>query len=186
MGALIPALALGIPGSSTVAMFLSAMYVMNLRPGPTLLIENPGFLCGLCLLLIVAALALGAVAFICSPFAIKLLSVPENLLMPFIAVLCAVGAYGTTNTPFALVQLAVFGVLGYLMKRFHYPIAPFVLGLLVGRTADTALRRALMQYAGDLVGMVTRPFGLVIAVVLVALFLLGLKSDKASKEAQRG
>lgn len=186
VGALIPALALGIPGSSTVAMFLSAMYVMNLRPGPTLLIENPGFLCGLCLLLILAALALGAVAFICSPFAIKLLSVPENLLMPFIAVLCAVGAYGTTNTPFALVQLAVFGVLGYLMKRFHYPIAPFVLGLLVGKTADTALRRALMQYAGDLVGMVTRPFGLVIAVALAALFLLGLKSDKASKEAQRG
>ena len=181
VGALIPALALGVPGSSTVAMFLSAMYILGFRPGPTLLLEAPGFLCGLCLLLLAAALALGVVAFLCAPFAIKLLSLPEHLLMPFIAVLCAVGAYGTTNTPFALVQLAVFGLLGYLMKRFQYPIAPFVLGLLVGKTADTALRRALMQYAGDFAGMLLRPFGLVILVVLSALLVLGLKSGRRSK-----
>lgn len=182
VGALIPALALGIPGSSTVAMFISAMYVLNFRPGPTLLMENPGLLCGLCLLLAAAALALGAVAFLCSPFAIKLLSIPENLLMPFVLVLCAVGAYGTTNTPFALVQLAVFGVLGYLMKRFHYPIAPFVLGLLVGKTADTALRRALMQYSGDLLGMVTRPFGLVILGVLTLLCVVELRRGITGKQ----
>ena len=181
VGALIPALALGIPGSSTVAMFLSAMYILGFRPGPTLLLEAPGFLCGLCLLLLAAALALGVVAFLCAPFAIRMLSLPEHLLMPFIAVLCAVGAYGTTNTPFALVQLAVFGLLGYLMKRFQYPIAPFVLGLLVGKTADTALRRALMQYAGDFAGMLLRPFGLVILVVLSALLVLGLKSGRRSK-----
>lgn len=181
VGALIPALALGIPGSSTVAMFLSAMYILGFRPGPTLLLEAPGFLCGLCLLLLAAALALGVVAFLCAPFAIKLLSLPEHLLMPFIAVLCAVGAYGTTNTPFALVQLAAFGLLGYLMKRFQYPIAPFVLGLLVGKTADTALRRALIQYAGDFSGMLLRPFGLVILVVLSALLVLGLKSGRRSK-----
>lgn len=181
VGALIPALALGIPGSSTVAMFLSAMYILGFRPGPTLLLEAPGFLCGLCLLLLAAALALGVVAFLCAPFAIRMLSLPEHLLMPFIAVLCAVGAYGTTNTPFALVQLAVFGLLGYLMKRFQYPIAPFVLGLLVGKTADTALRRALMQYAGDFSGMLLRPFGLVILVVLSALLVLGLKSGRRSK-----
>lgn len=181
VGALIPALALGIPGSSTVAMFLSSMYILGFRPGPTLLLEAPGFLCGLCLLLLAAALALGVVAFLCAPFAIKLLSLPEHLLMPFIAVLCAVGAYGTTNTPFALVQLAVFGLLGYLMKRFQYPIAPFVLGLLVGKTADTALRRALMQYAGDFSGMLLRPFGLVILVVLSALLVLGLKSGRRGK-----
>ncbi len=182
VGALIPALALGIPGSSTVAMFISAMYVLNFRPGPTLLIENPGLLCGLCLLLVVAALALGLVAFLCSPFAIKLLSIPENLLMPFILVLCAVGAYGTTNTPFALIQLAVFGILGYLMKRFHYPIAPFVLGLLIGKTADTALRRALMQYSGDLLGMVTRPFGLVILGALLLLCVVELRHGSVRKQ----
>lgn len=181
-GALIPAMALGIPGSSTAAIFLSAMYIMNLRPGPTLLIETPGFLCGLCLLLFVSAIIMGVVSFLCSKFTIKILSVPESLLMPLVAVLCAIGAYNSTGTPFALIQLAFFGILGYLMKLYHYPIAPFVLGLLVGPTADTALRRALMQYSNDVVGMITRPFGLVVIVVLVILFILGLKSERATTD----
>ena len=181
-GALIPALALGIPGSSTAAIFLSAMYIMNLRPGPTLLIESPGILCGLCLLLLMAAIVMGVVSFLCSGFTIRILTIPQSLLMPLVAVLCAVGAYNATGTPFALIQLAFFGLLGYLMKLYHYPIAPFVLGLLVGPTADTSLRRALMQYSDNLLGLVARPFGLGLMVVLVLLFILGVKSERVSQE----
>lgn len=179
-GALIPALALGIPGSSTAAIFLSALYIMNLRPGPTLLIETPGFLCGLCLLLFVSAAIMGVVSFLFSNLTIRILTIPESLLMPLVAVLCAIGAYSATGTPFALIQLAIFGLLGYLMKLCHYPIAPFVLGLLIGPTADTSLRRALMQYSDNLVQMVTRPFGLGLIVVLILLFVLGLKSDRSA------
>lgn len=181
-GALIPALALGIPGSSTAAIFLSALYIMNLRPGPTLLMETPGFLCGLCLLLFVSAAAMGLVSFLCSRFTIKILSIPESLLMPLVAVLCAIGAYSATGTPFALIQLVFFGLLGYLMKLFHYPIAPFVLGLLIGPTADTSLRRALMQYSDNVMAMLTRPFGLGLIVVLVIFFVLGLKSNRSKSE----
>lgn len=181
-GALIPAMALGIPGSSTAAIFLSAMYIMNLRPGPTLLIESPGFLCGLCLLLFAAAAFMGIVSFVFSKFTIKILSIPKDLLMPLIAVLCAIGAYNATGTPFALIQLAFFGLLGYLMKLFHYPIAPFVLGLLIGPTADTSLRRALMQYSDNAMAMITRPFGLGLIVVLVFFFILGFKSDRSHSE----
>lgn len=177
-GALIPSLALGIPGSSTAAIFLSAMYIMNLRPGPTLLIETPGFLCGLCLLLFVSAAIMGVISFLFSKLTIKILTIPESLLMPLVAVLCAIGAYSATGTPFALIQLIFFSILGYLMKRFHYPIAPFVLGLLIGPTADTALRRALMQYSDNITDMITRPFGLGLIVVLVILFVLGLKTDR--------
>ena len=178
-GALIPAMALGIPGSSTAAIFLSAMYIMNLRPGPTLLIETPGFLCGLCLLLAVAAILMGIISFVLARATIKILSIPERFLMPLVAVLCAVGAYNSTGTPFALIQLAFFGFLGYIMKLRHYPIAPFVLGLLIGPTADTSLRRALMQYSDNLFAMVGRPFGLGLTVVLVIFFILGLKSDRS-------
>ncbi len=181
-GALIPAMALGIPGSSTAAIFLSAMYIMNLRPGPTLLIETPGFLCGLCLLLFIAAALMGGVSYLLSRFTIKILSIPESLLMPMVAVLCAIGAYSATNTPFALVQLIIFGLLGYLMKVYKYPIAPFVLGLLIGDTADTSLRRALMQYSDNVLSMITRPFGMGLIVVLVILFILGIKSDRATQK----
>ena len=98
-----------------------------------------------------------------------------------IAVFCAVGAYGTTNTPFSLIQLAFFGVLGLLMKVYHYPIAPLVLGMLVGNTADTCLRRALTQYADNIGGMILRPFGLGVMVALVLVFILSIRSDKRAR-----
>lgn len=180
-GALIPALALGIPGSSTAAIFLSAMYILNLRPGPTLLIETPRFLCGLCLLLFVSAVIMGVISFLFSKITIRILTIPEGMLMPLVAVLCAIGAYSSTGTPFALIQLLIFGLLGYLMKLHHYPIAPFVLGLLIGPTADTSVRRALMQYSDNITAMITRPFGIGLIVVLAILFVLGIKSDRSAK-----
>ena len=183
-GALIPALSLGIPGSSTAAIFLSAMFIMNLRPGPTLLIESPGILCGLCLLLLMAAAAMGVVSFLCSKLTIRILTIPQSLLMPLVAVLCAIGAYSAIGTPFALIQLSLFGLLGYLMKLYRYPIAPFVLGLLVGPTADTSLRRALMQYSDNIFGLICRPFGLGLMAVLALLFVLSLKSERAVRKQQ--
>ena len=180
-GALIPALSLGIPGSSTAAIFLSAMFIMNLRPGPTLLIESPGILCGLCLLLLMAAAAMGVVSFLCSKLTIRILTIPQSLLMPLVAVLCAIGAYSAIGTPFALIQLSLFGLLGYL---YRYPIAPFVLGLLVGPTADTSLRRALMQYSDNIFGLICRPFGLGLMAVLALLFVLSLKSERAVRKQQ--
>ena len=183
VGALIPALALGIPGSATVAIFISAMFLMGYRPGPTLVMENPTILSAICVLFIIAAVFLLVIAFLASSVTIRLLTIPESILMPLIAVFCAVGAFGTTNTPFSLIQLAFFGVIGLLMKVYNYPIAPLVLGLLVGNTADTCLRRAITQYSGDITAMLLRPFGLGVMVVLVIVFILSVRSDKKSKAA---
>lgn len=104
--------------------------------------------------------------------------------MPLVAVLCAIGAYSAIGTPFALIQLSLFGLLGYLMKLYRYPIAPFVLGLLVGPTADTSLRRALMQYSDNIFGLICRPFGLGLMAVLALLFVLSLKSERAVRKQQ--
>lgn len=186
VGALIPALALGIPGSATIAIFISALFLMNYRPGPTLVMENPHLLSGVCILFIVAALAVLLVAFIASHLTIKLLSIPDSILMPLVAVFCAVGAYGTTNTAFSLIQLAFFGVLGLLMKIYDYPIPPFVLGLLVGKTADSCLRRALMQYSDNVSAMFFRPFGLCVMGALILVFILSIVSDRKSKAASKG
>ena len=180
---LIPALALGIPGSATVAIFISALFLMGYRPGPTLVMENPDILSGICVLFVVADIFLLIIAYLASNITIRLLSIPESILMPLIAVFCAIGAYGTTNTPFSLIQLAFFGVIGLLMKIYNYPIAPLVLGLLVGNTADTCLRRAITQYSDNITGMLLRPFGLGVMVVLILVFILSVRSDKKSKAA---
>ncbi len=183
IGALIPALALGIPGSSTVAIFLAAMYLMNYRPGPTLMIESPGILCEISVLFIIAALFLLVVAYFFSRFVIKFLSIPNSILMPIIAAFCVLGAYGTTYNMFSLVTLILFGLIGLFMKIYRYPTAPMILGLLVGNIADVNLRRALMQYAGDPIHLILRPFGLIVLVVLIALFILGIRTNKKGLEA---
>lgn len=183
VGALIPALALGIPGSSTVAVFLAAMYLMNYRPGPTLLIESPGILCEISVLFIFASLFLAVIAYLLSRFVIKFLAIPNAVLMPIIAAFCVLGSYGTTYKMFSLVTLIVFGLIGLVMKIYRYPIAPMVLGLLVGNIADISLRRALMQYADNPVDLILRPFGLLVLAVLVGLFILGIRTNKKGLKA---
>lgn len=178
IGALIPGLALGVPGSATVAIFLAALFMMNYRPGPTLMMEAPGIISEISVLFVIAAAMLLVVGYFLSRFVIQFLTIPNSMLMPLITVFCALGAYGTTYTMFSMVILVFFGLIGLVMKLYKYPIAPMVLGLLIGDTADVSLRRAIMQYAADPLDLITRPFGLGVIAVLVILFIVGLKTSK--------
>jgi len=133
---------------------------------------------------IIAALMMLVVGYFLSRFAIKFLTIQNSLLMPIIVLVCAIGAYATTFTKFSLVLLLVFGLIGFLMKVFKYPIPPMLLGLLIGNTMDTALRRAMMQYGNDPLGMVTRPFGIGIMVFLLIMLYFSIKTTKSTKAAR--
>ena len=183
VGALIPSLALGIPGSGTTAVFIAALFLIGFRPGPTLMKDSPGVLCAIAVCFIIAALMMLVVGYFLSRFAIKFLTIQNSLLMPIIVLFCAIGAYATTFTKFSLVLLLVFGMIGFLMKVFKYPIPPMLLGLLIGNTMDTALRRAMMQYGNDPWGMVTRPFGIGIMVFLLIMLYFSIKTTKSTKQA---
>ncbi len=178
IGALIPALALGVPGSATAAIFIAAMYMMNYRPGPTLMTESPGILSEISVLLILASLLMLVVGYVLTRFVIRFLTIPNTYLMPMVAVFCAVGSYGSAFNMFSLVMLLFFGLIGFVMKLYDYPIAPMVLGLLVGNTADTSLRRALMQYGAEPLNLILRPFGLAVMIVLIVLFVISIKTSK--------
>ena len=183
VGALIPSLALGIPGSGSTAVFIAALFLIGYRPGPTLMKDSPGVLCAIAVCFIIAALMMLVVGYFLSRFAIKFLTIQNSLLMPIIVLFCAIGAYATTFTKFSLVLLLVFGMIGFLMKVFKYPIPPMLLGLLIGNTMDTALRRAMMQYGNDPWGMVTRPFGIGIMVFLLIMLYFSIKTTKSTKQA---
>lgn len=183
VGALIPSLALGVPGSGTTAVFIAALFLMNLRPGPTLLMESPGILCKISVLFWMCAAASLAINFYLSRFFMIFFSIPRGILMPIIGALCVLGAWGTTFTIFGVVTVFIFGVIGYVMKVRNYPVAPMVLGMLIGGILDISLRRALMQYSGDFTGMILRPFGLGILVLLAFLFYLGIRTSKKAAEA---
>ena len=183
VGALIPSLALGIPGSGSTAVFIAALFLIGYRPGPTLMKDAPGVLCSISILFILAALAMLVIGYLLSRFAIKFLTIENSLLMPVLVLFCAIGAYATTFTKTSLIILLVFGVVGLLMKVFKYPIPPMLLGLLIGSTMDSALRRAMMQYGNDPWGMVTRPFGIGITIFLLLMLYFSVKTTKSTQQA---
>lgn len=185
MGAMIPSLALGIPGSATTSIFIAALFLLGFRPGPTMLNDAPGILCKITVLSVVAALLLAVIGYFLSRFAIKFLTVDDNVLMPFVVVFCVVGSYATTYTMQSVILLLVFGIIGMLMKIFGYPIPPMLLGILIGKTMDVYFRRAMLQFSGNPLAMFTRPIGIGLMIFLVVMTILSVKTSRAGTKTDK-
>lgn len=186
-GAIVPALILGIPGSGPTAVLIASLLLYGLAPGPTLIIEEPGFIGQIVFLFLLSAVVFRLLAYLLSRYIIWLLSIPREIILPAAACLGFVGAWGAGFTKFDIWIALFFGILGYLMVRRGYPMAPMVIGLLVGPIADLSLRRALATYSNDLSEMLLRPAGLVLlAFLLIMLFLIfrpkGQTSETASSD----
>ena len=181
VGALIPSMALGIPGSATTGIFIAALFLIGYRPGPTMLKDSPGILCTIALLFIISGVITLLICLLASRFTIKFLTMDDNILMPLIVLLCAVGAYGTMNNKFSLLILLVFGIIGMFMKLFGYPMPPMILGMLIGSQMDKAFRRAIIQYSGNYVAMVTRPIGIGILVFLIVMVVISVRSTRRTQ-----
>ncbi len=169
-GALVPLLTLGIPGSETTAVMLGALLVHGLRPGPLLFTQQPQFVWG-----VIASLYVGNLIglLLCTVFVrqlAKVLKVPNPILMPLILAFCFVGTYAVNNSLTDVWIMLVFGVLGYLMKKFDFPAAPVVLALVLGPMVENSLRQSLLMSQGNLGIFFTRP----ISTVLLALAFLSL------------
>jgi len=125
-----------------------------------------------------AAFMTVAVSYLLSSFTIKFLSIPNEYLMPLIAGFCVLGAWGSGFLVFTVVIMLIFGIIGFVMKLRNYPVAPMVLGLLIGNIMDVHFRRAFIQYSTEPLGLLMRPFGVVVIVILIVLFILGLKTER--------
>jgi putative tricarboxylic transport membrane protein len=183
VGALIPSLALGIPGSATTSVFIAALFLLGYRPGPTLMADSPGILCKITVLALLACIILAVVGYFLTRFAITFLTIDDNLLMPFIAIFCVVGAYASTYTMSSILVLLFFGLIGMLMKIYNYPIPPMLLGILIGKTMDEYMRRAMLQYTNNPLGLFTRPLGIGISIFLVVMIVLSFKTSKMTQKS---
>jgi putative tricarboxylic transport membrane protein len=171
-GAIIPLLALGIPGSPPAAILLGAMFLHGLRPGPVFLIEQPEYLYYVVAALLYASLAMLIAGLIISRWLlIYIVKLPPKIMMGVIATLCVVGAYSLNLNLFDVKMMWAFGVFGTIMRKFKYPPAPFVLGMVLGPMADGNLRRALLLSHGNLLVFISRPVGLILTIVIVLLML---------------
>ena len=145
-GALIPLLVLGIPGDGVTAMMLGGFLIHGLAAGPLLFVKNADVVYGIFAACIVCAIIMLIVEWTCIKGFVQVLKVPKHILLPLILVLCAVGAYAANNRIFDVQSIVLFGVVGYLYKKFKLPTTPFVLCFLVGNMTETYLRRGIMTY----------------------------------------
>jgi putative tricarboxylic transport membrane protein len=173
-GALIPLVAMGIPGSVIDAILLGALVLHGLQPGPMLFRSNPD--------LIHTIMGTYAIAnvfmFVILVFAVKhiarLTDIPKSFLLPVVLSFCVVGSYSLGNRMFDVWVMLVFGLLGFGMERFKIPLAPFVIGFVLGPIAEKNLSAGLMSSSGDYTPLVTRPISLTFLIVSLAMLLLPL------------
>jgi putative tricarboxylic transport membrane protein len=186
-GTLVPLLTLGLPTSATAAMMLAGFQQYGLNPGPLLFAERPDLVWGLIASLFIANTMLLVLNLPLVGLWVRLLAIPQPWLYAGILVFATMGTIAARPSVVELTMLGVFGVMGFLMRRFDYPIAPVVVGLILGPVAESQLRRALSISVGDPMVLLQSPISAtLLAVALIALIapfvLRGLGRFKASED----
>ena len=173
-GAWIPALVFGIPGDSITAIVIGVLYIKGMNPGPTLFIDNPANIYAVFIVFFLANLLMIPFGWAAIKAARRILDVPRNVLMPVILLFCVVGAFAINNTVFAVIVILVFGLLAYGMEENGYPVAPAILGVILGSMLEENFITSMIKSDGNLLGFFQRPIaaGLGAAAILVWLWPL--------------
>ena len=187
-GSMLPMITLGIPGSPTTAILLGGMIIWGLRPGPLLFSEHPDFVWGLIGSLYVANFFTVIINLAFIPVFVRVLTLKFTILAPMIFILCVVGGYAPTQTMHDVWLMLLFGVVGYLLRKLNYPVAPAVLAIVLGPLAEQSFRQSLLMSQAEMSIFVERPLSalfLAIAVLLasypaISRFMKGRKTVKQS------
>ena len=175
-GSMLPTLTLGIPGSAAAAAFLAALELKNVVVGPMIQIEHPGLIYYIYWSLIIANFAMYIMAILLVKPCIKLFSLPQAALMPVILLICTLGAYAVSLSYLDVYIMLVAGLVGYVLRRFGFPLAPMVLAVILGPLADENFRRALVVFEGRSVWsvLVDNPVGTLLLVIVLYTFYDGI------------
>jgi putative tricarboxylic transport membrane protein len=186
-GTLVPLLTLGLPTSATAAMLLAGFQQYGLNPGPLLFAEKPDLVWGLIGSLYIANLMLLVLNLPLVGLWVRLLAIPQPWLYAGILVFATMGTIAANPSVVELMMLTAFGILGFLMRRFDYPIAPVVVGLILGPVAEAQLRRALSISLGDPLVLIESPtsatlLGIALMALVAPFAMRGLGRFKAAED----
>jgi putative tricarboxylic transport membrane protein len=187
-GTLVPMLSLGIPTGAATALLLGALMIHGLRPGPLLIKESPEVFWGLVASLYVGNVMLLVLNLPLISVWVKILKIPYHFLFSLILLFCIIGSYVTNNNPYDVVIVAIFGLVGYLMKKFNYEPAPLILALVLGPIMEKAFQRSLMLSDGGFGIFFTRPISatFLILALLILLSPLFLRKKRLSEDLRAG
>ncbi|MBI2986821.1 MAG: tripartite tricarboxylate transporter permease [Deltaproteobacteria bacterium] len=170
-GGLVPLLSLGIPGSNVGAMLLAALYLWGLRPGPLLIHEHPELFWGVVASMYVGNFLLLILNLPLVPIFVQILRLPYFALYPMVLGISIVGVYSVNYSFLDVWLMGFFGLLGYLMRKLHFPMAPLVLGMVLGKPTERALRQSLMMSQGDFTILFMRPISATLLSAAVIILL---------------
>jgi putative tricarboxylic transport membrane protein len=169
-GAWIPALVFGIPGDSITAIVIGVLYMKNMNPGPTLFTTNPQNIYAVFLLFIIANIIMIPLGILCIKVARRILKVPRNILMPLILLFCIVGTFAINNSLFEVTVMLVAGLVAYVLEANHFPIAPAILGVVLGGMLEENFITSMIKSDGNLGAFFSRPIALGLAVLTLVVW----------------
>jgi putative tricarboxylic transport membrane protein len=169
-GAIIPVLTLAVPGSAPAAVLMAAMLIHDLNPGPNLMLQTPEFFYQIVAMLVIADMSKLLFGLTLVRPLLWILLVPRERLMPVVFVLCVVGAFAITSRVFDIYIMLFFGFMGFILRELKFPMAPMILGLVLGELLEKNLTRGLVLSGGSLAPFFTRP----VCAVLSAITILSI------------
>ena len=182
-GALIPLIAMGIPGSVIDAILIGALMIHSITPGPALFITHGSVVYAMIAACLVANFVMLAVMVASTGWVAKLAYVPRTYLLPVIIVFCVIGSFGLDNVMFDVWVMLIFGVIGFALERARYPLGPFVIGFVLAPLMEAKLRTGLMMTGGTITPMFTRPIALAFLVVAIVLLVWPLVGEWRRRRA---
>ena len=163
-GAWIPALVFGIPGDSITAIAIGVLYIKGLNPGPSLFVNNPQNIYAIFLVFILANLIMIPLGWLAIKVAKRVLTVSRNIVMPTILLFCIVGSFAINNTVFGVLLILVFGLLAFVLEENGFPVAPAILGVVLGQMMEENFIKSMIKSDGDVTAFVTRPIAMWLAI----------------------
>lgn len=173
-GAWIPAIVFGIPGDSITAIVIGVLYMKGMNPGPMVFLNQPELIYAVFIAFFIANLALIPLGFIAIRSARQLLRIPRAVLMPIILLFCIVGAFAINNTVFGVTVMLILGLMAYIMEENGFPIAPTILGIVLGSMLEDNFMSSMIKADGNLMGFFERPIAAVLGVTTILIWTLPL------------
>ena len=181
-GAMIPMLSLGVPGDAVTAILLGAFVIQGIQPGPMLYVEDLGTVYSVFSSMLVANIAMLIVGLLGIRLYTKTITIEKSILLPTIFVLSIVGAYSMRNNLFDVWVALTFGVTGYFLHRYHFPLSPILLALILGPMAEANLRRAMIIADNSIVDVISRPITAIFLILALLSLITSLLRQWRSKQ----
>ncbi len=180
-GSFVPLLTLGIPGSGTTAIILGALISYGIQPGPTMYVDNPALFWSVIISMYIGNMVLLVLNLPLIPYIAKLLTIPKQLLLPLIIFFSLIGVYLVTFNNFDIYMMTLFAVVALFLRIIDFPMAPMILGFILGGMMEDNLRRALTISDGSFAFLWERPITLTILIITLVLLLMPVISDYLAK-----